>query len=154
MTQWIVRIAVVICALIGVARLDSAALPPVYQEQLHERRVYAYRDWQSVGVKVNLGDLLQIHAVGTWLYTPNEYHGPEGHARYQAPDFYPIAYVPGGVLIGRIGEIGAPFTVGRELTQYADQEGLLYLRINDDILSDNEGSVIVEVTVQESVEQR
>jgi hypothetical protein len=30
----------------------------------------------------------------------------------------------------------------------ADRSGLLYFRINDDILSDNEGSVTVEVSVE------
>jgi hypothetical protein len=65
-------------------------------------------------------------------------------------------------LIGKIGESGTPFVVGRNSwnasydgwsssRQYA--EGLLYLRINDDILSDNRGSVAVDVSVQ-AVDER
>ena len=88
-----------------------------------------------------------MRAQGTWLYTPGEYHGPEGHRIYRAPTFYPIGGTAGGVLLGRIGEDGQMFVVGRGGTFYAERAGLLYLRINDDILSDNEGYVTVEVSV-------
>jgi hypothetical protein len=125
----------------------QARVMPVTQESLTQPRIYAYRDWQSVGVRVQNGDTLQIQAKGTWLYTPDEYHGPEGHARYQAPGFYPLPGVRGGALIGRIGEGGQPFYVGRHSTRWVDREGTLYLRIDDDILSDNEGYVSVEITV-------
>jgi hypothetical protein len=93
------------------------------------------------------GDTLRLQAKGTWLYTPDEYHGPEGHARYRAPSFYPLPGVRGGALIGRIGEDGQPFYVGRHSTRWVEREGTLYLRIDDDILSDNEGYVSVEITI-------
>ncbi len=44
--------------------------------------------------------------------------------------------VPGGVLIGRIGEDGPPFR-GRGTTVRAEKQGALYLRVNDE-LTDNE----------------
>jgi hypothetical protein len=56
------------------------------------------------------------------------------------------------MLIGRIGETGQPFLVGTGTRWYADQAGLLYLRIDDDILSDNEGWVTVAVTVTPKAE--
>ncbi len=120
------------------------------QSAVSKPRIYAYRDWQSVGVYVQEGDMVHIRARGTWLYTPEEYHGPEGHARYPAPAFYPIPNVAGGMLIGRVGDAedgGELFLVGRGRSIYVDHPGLLYLRINDDILSDNEGYVTVEVGV-------
>ena len=120
---------------------------PVAQESLTSPRIFAYRDWQSVGVRVQEGDTLQIRAKGIWLYTPGEYHGPEGHARYRAPGFYPLPGVRGGALIARIGEDGKPFYVGGRSTHWVDKVGTLYLRIDDDILGDNEGYVTVEVTV-------
>ncbi len=120
---------------------------PVSQNALSQPRIYAYRDWQSVGVQVKQGDLIRIRAQGTWLYTPGEYHGPEGHHKYRAPNTYPIPAIPGGILVGRIGEDGSVFIVGRGGTFYAERGGLLYLRINDDILSDNKGYVTVEVAV-------
>ncbi len=120
---------------------------PMKHEALTNPRIFAYRDWQSVGVQVQAGDVLQISAKGSWMYTPDEYHGPEGHARYRAPGFYPLPNVPGGALIGRIGENGEPFYVGQRVTWGAEQDGLLYLRIDDDILSDNDGWVAVEVSI-------
>ena len=120
---------------------------PMNHEALTNPRIFAYRDWQSVGVQVQAGDVLQIRAKGDWMYTPGEYHGPEGHARYSAPSFYPLPNVPGGALIGRVGERGKPFYVGQRTTWVAEQAGLLYLRIDDDILSDNDGWVAVEVNL-------
>jgi hypothetical protein len=138
----IVLAAYALAALLGFGRGAT-----VRQEALHGPRIYAYRSWQSLGIFVKQGDRIDIQAQGTWLYTPDEYHGPEGHARYPAPAFYPLSGVPGGVLIGRIGETGQPFLVGRHTTWVAERDGLLYLRINDDLLGDNEGSVAVAVTV-------
>jgi len=116
-------------------------------ESLNRIGIYAYRDWQSTGVYVRQDDLLTVEAEGEWTYTPGEVHGPEGHRIYRAPAFYPLPNVPGGVLIGRIGEEGSVFPVGRRMSRRAESDGLLYLRIDDDILSDNEGSVTVEVEV-------
>ena len=143
---WLILLA--LFAFIGLVGLAAGeAVLPVSQESLAASRVYAYRAWQSVGVRVREGDELRIRARGSWMYTPGEYHGPEGHARYSAPGFYPLPNVPGGVLIGRVGENGEPFLVGRGGVWWMRESGLLYLRIDDDILSDNDGAVTVEVTV-------
>ncbi len=142
----LVLLTLIACiGLIGVTTRET--IMPVTQESLTRPRVFAYRDWQSVGVRVQDGDRLYIQASGTWLYTPDEYHGPEGSSRYRAPNFYPLPHVPGGALIGRIGEDGRPFYVGRGGDWPVNRSGKLYLRIDDDILSDNDGWVAVEVTV-------
>ena len=144
------------------AGLLAANALPVAQETLHQQKIYAYRDWQSVGVQVHEDEVVELQASGAWLYTPGDYHGPEGHPRYPAPDFYPIAGVPGGILIGKIGETGTPFIVGNGTTVSAyewqaregeQMSGFLYLRINDDILSDNKGAVVVAVTVNKIVDE-
>ena len=93
---------------------------------------------------------MQIEAGGEWLYTPGEYHGPAGHPRFRAPEFYPLPGVAGGALIGRIGETGAPFYVGERWSGRAGGDGPLYLRIDDDLLGDNEGFVLVDVEVVEA----
>jgi len=144
---WIlVFLAVIVLGIVGIG-VARRGLGPLRHDDLVQPRIYAYRDWQSVGVQVNQGDLIRLRAQGTWLYTPGEYHGPEGHRVYRAPSFYPMSGTAGGVLIGRIGEDGRVFVVGRGGTYYAERAGLLYLRINDDVLSDNEGYVTVEVSV-------
>lgn len=123
-----------------------------FHNELIEKRIYAYRDWQSTGVRVNQGDLVEIAAWGEWLYTPEEYHGPKGHAEYPAPGFYPIPRGPGGALIGRIGEHGQRFSVGERATLQAREHGILYLRINDDSLSDNDGWVATRIDVTQTDE--
>ncbi len=143
---WLVLGGVVV--LLGYAAvLSGTTIFPMMQEDLTTPRVYAYRDWQSQGILLQKGDWVQVRAQGRWLYTPKEYNGPEGHRRYLAPDFYPLPGVAGGALIGRIGEEGTPFYVGRYVNFRVDQEGMFYLRIDDDILSDNDGYVTVVVTV-------
>lgn len=148
-----------VALLVGSVYLVAVAgLAPLRQESMAQLRIFAYRDWQSAGVQLEEGEFVSIRARGEWLYTPGEYHGPEGHARYPAPSFYPLPHqegpyrmgpgVPGGVLIGRVGERGAPFLVGKYNRMPVDHPGTLYLRINDDILSDNEGWVEVKIDVQ------
>ena len=126
----------------------SAAWGPQTQEALLVNRVYAYRGWQSTGVQLARGDEYMIRARGNWLYSPFAgLNGAEGHRRYRAPDWYPWPNVGGGALIGRVGEDGKPFYVGRGASGVSDRNGLLYLRIDDDLLGDNKGSLTFEVTV-------
>ena len=127
----------------------SAAPPLRDARDLDALAIYAYRDWQSTGTVVKTYQRLSIRARGEWLYTPGEWHGPEGHARYLAPGFYPVPSIRGGALIGKIGESGKPFPVGKEWAMRVNLEGMLYLRINDDVLSDNEGQVEVELVSQD-----
>lgn len=145
-TLLIALLSLVVLLVVGVQVLRNG-IGPVHQDSLSQPRIYAYRDWQSVGVQVHQGDRIHIRAQGTWLYTPGEYHGPQGHAEYRAPNTYPIPGIAGGILLGRIGEAGRVFRVGRGGTFYADNDGTLDLRINDDILSDNKGYVTVEIAV-------
>jgi hypothetical protein len=147
---WVLLLLALVFSCGGAAWVSQRGIGPVMQGDLVESRIYAYRDWQSVGIQVASGDIIHVRARGEWLYTPDEYHGPEGHRSYPAPDTYPVSgsRVPGGVLLARIGENGGPLVVGRGRALVADREGLLYFRINDDILSDNEGHVAVEIKVE------
>jgi hypothetical protein len=147
---WILLLFTLVFACGGSVWLSQQGIGPLRQEDLDESRIYAYRDWQSTGIRVDAGAVLHIKARGQWLYTPDEYHGPEGHRSYPAPDTYPVpgGHVPGGVLLARIGEEGPPLIVGRGRTLVADREGLVFFRINDDLLSDNRGYVAVEIVVE------
>jgi hypothetical protein len=152
-TRWSISLAVValvsFCLFTGF--LVSAPWQPITREALSEQRVYAYRDWQSTGYTVHQGEQYTIHAWGEWMYSPQAgYNGPEGHPVFLSPSFYPLPGVRGGALIGRIGEGGQPFYVGRRSGGFGRGEadaGLLYLRIDDDRLGDNKGYVTVQITV-------
>ena len=148
--QKIILLLVLACgALVAFGILvASAAWTPQPQEALLVNRVYAYRGWQSTGVQLSKGDGYTIRAEGTWMYSPFAGpNGPEGHYRYRAPDFYPLPNVGGGALIGRVGEDGKPFYVGKGASGQAERNGLLYLRIDDDLLGDNAGQLTFKVTV-------
>jgi hypothetical protein len=126
--------------------LQPAAWRPHTQTELLAHTVYAYRQWQSTGIKVNAGDRFTITARGEWVYSPEVgLTGPEGGL--PAPSYYPLPYARGGALIGRVGESGEPFYVGGRATGYANEAGLLYLRINDDLLGDNEGRLRLEIKI-------
>lgn len=149
-----IRRILVLLGLSGIALMAwgivvaSANWGPLNYERLIVNRVYAYRGWQSTGVQLSEGDMYTIRAKGKWLYSPYAGpNGPEGHRRFWAPDFYPLPRVPGGALIGRIGESGSPFYVGSKFSGRAGSSGLLYLRIDDDLLGDNQGYLTFEVQV-------
>jgi len=133
----------------------SAAWTPQPQEALLVNRVYAYRGWQSTGVQLSKGDWYTIRAKGTWTYSPIAGpNGPEGHRRCRAPSFYPLPNVGGGALIGRVGEDGKPFYVGKGASGPAERNGTLYLRIDDDLLGDNAGYLTFDVKVTAPTPQK
>jgi hypothetical protein len=150
MKKRILVVAVGLGAFCVFCALALTAAPPLRDARdLDALTIYAYRDWQSTGTVVKTDQRVSIRACGEWLYTPGEWHGAEGHPRYRAPSFYPLPGICGGALIGKIGEAGKLFYVGAYFTQHASTPGMLYLRIDDDILSDNEGSLQVDVRVEE-----
>jgi hypothetical protein len=148
------RRSVLLCGLAFVALMvfggfvASAAWGPQSQDALIVNRIYAYRGWQSTGIQLGKGDWYTVRAWGAWLYSPYAGpNGPAGHRRFSAPKFYPLPGVGGGALIGRIGESAQVFYVGSVASGAADRNGLLYLRIDDDRLGDNEGYVTIDVKV-------
>ena len=153
MTRWSVVLAVFgvvsLCAFSG--WLAAKQWRPTAAAGVGEQRVFAYRGWQSTGRTVQPGELLTIDSQGEWMYSPEAgVNGPRGHPVFTAPSIYPVPGMPGGALIGRIGDYGTPFYVGMHYHQVPtildqDDSKLLYLRINDDLLGDNRGYVTVRV---------
>ncbi len=131
------------------AQFWTAPPPTLDARDLDALEIFAYRDWQGTSVQLEQGQRVIIRARGEWLYTPNEWNGPEGHRRYSSPSFYPLPGVPGGALIGKIGESGQIFYAGAYTNFSAPTAGQLFLRIDDDILSDNEGKVQVTIQAEE-----
>ncbi len=113
----------------------------IYQE------IFADQDWQNSGVIVNRGDIVRItYFEGFWSPWSGEICTALG-----VPETDPIiSNIVTGVLhaslIGMIGN-GAPFYVGDQLEFVADEEGSLYLRINDTNLEDNAGSIYVGIEI-------
>src|SRR3972149_110130 len=115
--------------------------------------VAADRGWQNSHIKIEADDPFEIEYIsGTWTHWIAEVapFGPGGGA-YTCNGSACCEPLPGtasGALIGQVGDetfsigLGGPFTV--------DTMGSLFLRLNDcdNALSDNQGSVIIEVVPQ------
>ena len=106
--------------------------------------------WTDTGIDVAMGDTLSIEAHGAMTHAPG---GP-----LLSPDGDPaLAGHPSNVagleeanhaaLIGRIGEDGAPFVVGRGREISVEMEGRLFLGINDVGVDNNEGEFVGFITV-------
>lgn len=119
---------------------------PVRRSDQLAYTIFAYRQWQSTGLKLEAGDRYTLRVTGEWQYSPVVgLHGPTGGMPSVAS--YPLPGWPGGSLLGRVGETGEPFYVGAKFSGFVQAPGLLYLRINDDLLGDNQGEMRVTVEV-------
>ena len=146
--RWVVLAGSVLalCAASWCATSAAALWRPHQQSDLFTQAVYAYRQWQSTGLYLNSGDRVTLTARGQWSYSPVVgFNGPEG-GRW-APTWYPLPSALGGSLLGRVGETGPAFFVGRGTSFTTTEKGLLYVGINDDVLGDNEGALTLKIEV-------
>jgi len=100
--------------------------------------------WFTSGLNLEPDDTILIQASGEAGYTPDIHSrvGPEGDPdNFDDQALMPSA--PVGALIGRIGQNGEPFLVGRELRLTVESSGVLFLSMNDRTgvagFHDNEG---------------
>ena len=136
-----------LCAASWYGTSAAAQWQPHSFTTLSTRTVYAYRQWQSIGLYLKAGDRIRLTASGQWSYSPEVgLHGPRG--ALPAPNDYPLPTALGGALLGRLGEAGNVFYVGNGVAYTAPQPGLLYLRINDDLLGDNVGELSLKIEVE------
>jgi Ca2+-binding EF-hand superfamily protein len=103
--------------------------------------------WTDTGIDVRAGDSLDITATGRVRFSPQADHitGPDGAPVNRANA--PMPRMAVGALVARVGN-SAPFFVGaRANALRVPQAGRLYLGINDDILTDNDGEFRVAISV-------
>lgn len=122
-------------------------------EKEKSARVLALADeWRNSGVIVKKGSNYKITAKGRW--TANGvfcgWTGSDGIGAAPMCGGSAGSYMGRGsasLLIGKIGEQGTPFEVGDEFELTAEEDGILFFRINDSPLwmGDNEGFVDVKI---------
>jgi hypothetical protein len=89
----------------------------------------AQRSFKSTGVRVQAGDKITFKAEGSIVMSPwgsNASSGPDGAPNY---GWYIPNQIAGGTLVGRIGEKGQIFKVGRSSTMVAKSSGVVQLAI-------------------------
>ncbi|NOT06490.1 MAG: hypothetical protein HOP27_18005 [Anaerolineales bacterium] len=108
--------------------------------------------WQDTGVKISAGDNVQIEYLsGSWTTWADGHPsvGPTGNINISDPKNpnHPLPSAYPGVLIGKIEKSDEIQEIGMGILFIAKSSGNLYLQINDDNLSDNEGNIRVRISI-------
>jgi len=104
--------------------------------------------WTSTGIRVNQGDRLQFNSSGEISLRPanfNDRANVAGSLSGRTAPNSPLPHALAGALIGRI-DSGPAFGIGNQTTIVAPASGILYLGINDDVLTDNSGEFRVTIS--------
>lgn len=109
--------------------------------------VAANQRWTATGITVRRGETLTFNTTGqVQLSTDtNNVASAAGSNSGQYASGAPLPRALAGALIGRIGN-GQPFAVGNQTSIQAPAAGQLFLGVNDDNLSDNQGEFRVEIS--------
>jgi Caspase domain len=104
--------------------------------------------WTDTDIDLRAGDQVQVTATGTVYHNEVTSTGPDGDSESTSEGPYGDTNHAG--LIGRITDAGDPFLIGSETTFTADQDGRLYLGINDFGVENNSGAFDTSVRVTHS----
>lgn len=137
------------------AQSATATETPVHTPTSTTFEVQANYPWQNTGLEIEAGNQVRIQYVsGSWTtwQSQHPYVDAQGNVGFDylnpdnpVPDAYP------GVLVAKIG-YGSPLQIGNKANLKACNSGALYLKMNDDYLEDNDGSIVVEITISASSE--
>ena len=107
------------------------------------------QNWIDSGVVLAAGDQVLIEAEGEATHDGTDPYGPDGDPRPEkkGANLPELAEENHNALVGRIGQNDPPFLVGEQLSFTADDEGALYLGVNDMGVENNTGKYIVHITI-------
>jgi len=117
----------------GASRYSTLPPSPSKLEfgQSVSRKISAKGEWRSTGIIVEINDILNINAEGTWSLG-SSWGGPDGRGQSGLDDAVEACYdnaFPAAALIGKIND-GEPFLIGNKKKHNVKNSGLLYFRIN------------------------
>jgi|GEM_PF-3524976 len=125
--------------------VDALRASPKLEPRLLEVR--ADQAWQASGISIEAGDMLIVRYVsGLWSPWPggaSDALGIGGDPRCTCNVLQGVSHA---ALIGKVGE-GEPFFVGSNFRHRMGEEGMLYFSINDNRLTDNTGTLLVQVEI-------
>lgn len=140
---------------IALAPMNSGAAPTTGSSAPEGQgiAVAGNQQWTPTGLTVRRGEVLTFQTTGEVRYTPdaNEVAGPAGSKAQRRVAGAPLPQNFAGALIARIGN-GEPFAIGDQTSVPMPAAGQLFLGINDDNVSDNQGGF--RVNIQRSTRRR
>ena len=123
---------------------DLGGIPRGMRER--EVMVTAREPWTDTGIDVRAGQSIYFAASGETRWGPNRRDGAAGESNSPVNRGRPLPDRPAAALIGRIGDGNDIFFIGDDTGAFrARGTGRLYLGINDDVFTDNTGSLRVAV---------
>lgn len=127
-------------------RRDDAG--PGIPRGMRERtvNVTAREAWSDSGIDVRAGQSIYFLSSGETRWGPNRRDDAAGERNSPINRGRPLPERPAAALIGRIGDGNDVFFIGGDPGPFrARSSGRLFLGINDDVLTDNSGSLRVMV---------
>ena len=104
--------------------------------------VTAREAWTDTGIDVRAGQMVYFAASGEVRWGPNRRDGAAGEQNSPVNPGRPLPERPAAALIGRVGDGRDVFFIGNDTAGFRVRgNGRLYLGINDDVLTDNTGSL-------------
>jgi hypothetical protein len=105
--------------------------------------------WTDTQIDLKSGDRLSVEAEGTVYANATVFCGPDGvPGRPDWKEKYNLLKTANHEsLIGKIGESGQIFFVGKSLDMNADTTGRLFLGVNDNDVANNKGEFKVKITI-------
>jgi hypothetical protein len=124
---------------------NSGGIPRGMRER--QVNVTAREPWYDTGIDVRAGQAIYFSASGETRWGPNRRDGAGGENNSPVNNGRPLPDRPAAALIGRIGDGRDVFFIGNDSAPFrARGNGRLYLGINDDVFTDNSGSLRVTVS--------
>jgi hypothetical protein len=109
--------------------------------------VNARAQWADTGINVSVGDYLHVSTTGRVLWAPDS-PMVDANGAAIAGSNAPLPGAGNGALVARIGN-GEVFLVGTNLDSHrVGVAGRLYLAVNDDIVTDNQGQFRASVVIE------
>lgn len=132
-------------------RSSTATPAPTATQVSRQVTVESTEARNETGIQIAAGQRVIIEYVsGSWRASTRPewpFVGPSGDPQVTSKETFPVPDVMIMSLIGGIGD-GPAFVIGSRIEFESTQNGLLWLGANDDNFADNEGRLIVQVTVR------
>jgi hypothetical protein len=107
-------------------------------------RVPARSGWVNTGLRVRRGQIVGFSTTGEVQLSDNSNDRARAAGTPRMAPGSPLPSVNAGALIGRVGN-SQPFGIGDQSSVPMPFDGILFLAVNDDQLSDNSGEFLVAI---------